>query len=311
MPLLQPPIIPSHSRSLPALLLFAIMCSLPAHSQDVLTYHNNNARTSFDNKETTLTLANVNSTTFGKLFTVSADGLVDAEPLYLSSVSISGVTHNLLIVATEHDTVYAYDADTGANLWQITTLKSGETTSDKGSCPQVEPEIGITSTPVISRPKTGNPVIYVVAMSKDGSGNYHQRLHALDAATGAELHNGPVDIAAQYPGTGDNSSNGYVIFDPAQYKERAGLLLTNGTVYLAWASHCDFRPYTGWIMGYNSTTLAQTTVLNLSQRQRRRYLELRRRHGRRWQRQYLPARWQRSVRHHPEFHRISGERRLR
>jgi hypothetical protein len=248
------------------LLLSVILCvsASTVHSQDVLTYHNNNARTGVDDKESILTLANVNSATFGKLFIVPADGLVDAQPLYLSAVSISGVSHNVLIVATEHDTVYAYDADTGANLWHVTTLKSGETTSDDRGCSQVTPEIGITSTPVISRPKTGNPVIYVVAMSKDSSGNYHQRLHALDATTGAELHNGPVDIAAKYPGTGDNSSGGNVIFDPAQYKERAGLLMVGNTVYLAWASHCDIRPYTGWIMGYNATTLVQNTVLNLT-----------------------------------------------
>ena len=264
MLLYQPLIVRSLFRSLPALLLFAALCAPSVHSQDVLTYHNNNARTGFDNKETTLTLANVNSTTFGKLFVVPADGLVDAEPLYLSNVSISGVTHNLLIVATEHATVYAYDADTGTNLWQITTLRSGETTSDKRSCSQVQPEIGITSTPVILRRKTGNPVIYVVAMSKDGSGGYHQRLHALDATSGTELFHGPVDVTAQYPGTGDNSTGGFVIFDPAQYKERAGLLFINNTVYLGWASHCDFRPYTGWIMGYNASTLAQTTVLNVT-----------------------------------------------
>src|ERR1017187_2969868 len=210
MPIFQPAAIRFYA--LPRLAAFAafalsvcVLCAV-SFAQDVLTYHNNNARTGFDNKETILTLSNVNSTTFGKLFTVPADGLVDAEPLYVSSVSISGVTHNLLIVATEHGTVYAYDADTGTNLWQITTLKSGETTSDKRSCPQVEPEIGITATPVISRPKTGNPVIYVVAMSKDGSGGYHQRLHALDATSGGELFNGPVDIAGQYPGRGDNSS---------------------------------------------------------------------------------------------------------
>jgi hypothetical protein len=249
-------------RTLPAFIL-AILCALPAASQDVLTYHNNNARTGFDNKETVLTLANVNSTTFGKLFTLPADGLVDAQPLYISNVVISGVSHNVLIVATEHDTVYAYDADTGTSLWQITTLKSGETTSDQHHCPQVEPEIGITSTPAVARPKVGNPVIYVVAMSKEGT-TYHQRLHALDATTGAELHNGPVDITGQYPGTGDNSSGGFVIFDPSQYKERSGLLLIGNTVYLAWASHCDFRPYTGWIMGYNATTLAQTTILNVT-----------------------------------------------
>jgi outer membrane protein assembly factor BamB len=200
-------------------------------------------------KETILTTSNVNAASFGKLFTLPADGLVDAEPLYLSAVSVAGVTHNLVIVATEHGTVYAYDADTGANVWHITTLKSGETTSDNRGCSQVTPEIGITSTPVIRRPKTGNPVIYVVAMSKDSSGKYHQRLHALDATNAAELYGGPIDVVATYPGTGDNTSGGNVIFDAAQYKERAGLLLAGNNVYLAWASHCDIRPYTGWIMG--------------------------------------------------------------
>jgi hypothetical protein len=236
-----------------------------AVSQDVLTYHDNNARTGLNSSETTLTPTNVNSASFGKLFVLSVDGLVDAEPLYLSAVPIQGSgTHNLLIVATEHDSVYAFDADTGSLIWQITTLKSGETTSDDRGCSQVEPEIGITSTPVIGRPNGSNGVIYTVAMSKDSSGNYHQRLHALNATSGKELFNGPVDIAAQYPGTGDNSSGGFVVFDPAQYKERSGLLLVKGTVYLTWASHCDIRPYTGWIMGYSATTLAQQTVLNVT-----------------------------------------------
>jgi hypothetical protein len=236
-----------------------------AFSQNVLTYHNNNARTGLNPLETTLTLSNVNSGSFGKLFTLSVDGLVDAEPLYLSAVPISGSgTHNLLIVATEHDSVYAFDADTGSQIWRITTLKSGETTSDDRNCSQVTPEIGITSTPAISRPAGSNGVIYTVAMSKDSSGNYHQRLHALDATTGNELYKGPVDIAAKFPGSGDNSSGGFVVFDPAQYKERSGLLLLDGMVYVTWASHCDIRPYTGWIMGYNRATLAQETVLNVT-----------------------------------------------
>lgn len=235
-----------------------------SHAQDVLTYHNNNSRTGLNSKETTLTLSNVNSATFGKLFTVSTGALVDAQPLYLHAVNIAGTTHNLLIVVSENDNAYAFDADTGASIWQVTTLKSGETTSDDRGCSQVTPQIGITSTPVIVRPNGSNGVIYLVAMSKDGSGNYHQRLHALDAATGKELNNGPVDISAKYPGTGDDSSGGFVIFNPAQYKERSGLLYLNGTIYLAWASHCDDRPYTGWIMGYNPTTLAQTTVLNVT-----------------------------------------------
>ncbi len=257
---------PSVLRSLAKLLLvvLAFVLAKPAQSQDVLTYHNNNSRTGLDSKETALTLSNVNSAMFGKLFVVRADGLVDAEPLYVSAVTIAGVAHNLLIVATENDSVYAYDADTGASLWHVTVLKSGETPSDNRGCSQVTPQIGVTSTPVVVRPKTGNPVIYVVAMSKDSSSTYHQRLHALDATTGGELHGGPADISAKYPGTGDDSSGGYVIFDPAQYKERAGLLVIGSTVYLAWASHCDIRPYTGWIMGYNINTLKQTTVLNLT-----------------------------------------------
>jgi len=247
--------------------VLACLASAPGSlfSQDVLTYHNNVNRTGLNSSETMLTQANVNSTTFGKLFTVTTDGLVDAQPLYLSKVPIPNKgTHNLLIVATEHDSVYAFDADTGAVAWHITTLKPGETTSDDRRCNQVTPEIGITATPVISRPQGSNGVIYVVAMSKDSSGNYHQRLHALDATTGKELYGGPVDISAQYPGTGDNSHDGYVIFDPSQYEERAALLLVDGTVYLTWTSHCDIRPYTGWIMGYDQNTLAQTSVLNVT-----------------------------------------------
>jgi hypothetical protein len=254
------------TKSLPALSIIAVLFALvPAsHSQDVLTYRNNNSRTSLDNHETTLTTSNVNVNTFGKLFTLSVDGLVDAEPLYLSSFSISGGTHNALIVATEHGSVYAFDADTGTQYWHITTLASGETTSDDRGCNQVVPEIGITATPVISRPKTGNTVVYVVAMSKDSSGNYHQRLHALNAATGAELEKGPVEITAQYPGAGDNSSGGNIVFDPAQYKERSGLLLAAGTLYLTWASHCDIRPYTGWVMAYTASNLKQASVLNVT-----------------------------------------------
>jgi hypothetical protein len=235
-----------------------------AAAQDVLTYHNNNARTGSDAKEIILAPSNVNVNTFGRLFTITVDGKVDAQPLYLSAVNISGTAHNILIVASEHGSVYGFDADSGSSLWQITTLQSGETTSDDRGCNQIEPEIGITATPVIYRPSGSNGIIFVVAMSKDSGGNYHQRLHALDAASGSELHSGPVEISAQYPGTGDNSSGGYVIFDPAQYKERSGLILLGGTVYLAWASHCDIRPYTGWIMGYNSSTLAQKTVLNVT-----------------------------------------------
>jgi hypothetical protein len=230
----------------------------------VLTYHNDNGRTAQNLSETVLTPAKVTSSTFGKIRFDSADGKVDAEPLYASSVAIPGKgTHNLLVVASEHDTVYAFDADTGATLWSATMLKSGETTSDPRSCDQVEPEIGITATPVIDPKASPNGAIYVVAMSKSGA-TYHQRLHALDLATGAELFNGPVDIQARYPGTGDNSDGTNVIFDPAQYEERVALLLLNGTIYTSWASHCDIRPYTGWIIAYSASTLVQSSVLNVT-----------------------------------------------
>ena len=247
-----------------SILTLAILCSFPVHAQDVHTYHNNLARTGLNSSENILTLANVNSASFGRLFTIPVDGKVDAEPLYLSAVTVNGAVHNVLIVVTEHGSVYAFDADTGAQLWQISALAAGETTSDDRGCSQVTPEIGITATPFLTRPVGSNPLVYVVAMSKDKQNNYHHRLHVLDATTGAEAHNGPVEIKAKYPGAGDNSSGGFVNFDPSQYKERAGLLGFGGIIYLAFSSHCDIRPYTGWIMGYNAHTLAQTTILNVT-----------------------------------------------
>jgi hypothetical protein len=232
---------------------------------DVLTYHNDIARTGQNLNETLLTITNVTSAKFGKLGLYSVDGLVDAQPLYASNVAVpANGTHNLLIAATEHDSVYAFDADSGAQLWHSSMLKAGETTSDNRGCGQVTPEIGVTSTPVIDRTRGTNGVVYVVAMSKDGSGKYHQRLHALDRALGTELFAGPVEIQATYPGTGANSNGTNVIFDPGQYEERAGLLLMNGVLYTGWASHCDNGPYTGWIIAYNASTLAQTSVLNVT-----------------------------------------------
>jgi len=236
----------------------------PPTTYNVTTYHNDNARTGQNLNETTLTTANVNSSTFGMLFVLTADGAVDAQPLYLPNLTISGKAHNVLFVATEHGSVYGFDADTGTQLWQISTLASGETTSDDHGCNQVSPEIGVTSTPVIDPNAGAHGTIYVVAMSKDASNNYHQRLHALDVTSGAEQFGGPKDIQASYPGTGDNSSNGNVIFDPGQQLERPGLLLLNGVVYTSWGSHCDIRPYTGWVIGYDENTLAQVTVLNVT-----------------------------------------------
>src|ERR1043166_4219898 len=157
--------------------------STPSGSTDVITYHNDLARTGQNLTETVLTPANVNSSSFGKVGFFPVDGKVDAEPLLLAGMHVSSQsTHDVLYVASEHDSVYAMDAASGKVYWQVSLLGSGETTSDDHGCSQITPEIGIISTPVVDRK---NNVIYAVAMSKDGSGNYFQRLHALNLTTGA------------------------------------------------------------------------------------------------------------------------------
>lgn len=231
---------------------------------DVTTYHFDVGRTGLNPSETVLTAANVNSSQFGLLRVPSVDGKVDAQPLILSGLTVAGQQHNVVYAATEHDSVYAFDADTGAQLWKTSILGSNETTSGDHGCSQITPEIGITATPVIDRQAGPNGTIFVVGMSLDGAGAYHQRLHALDVTTGAELAGSPSEIHATYPGTGANSSGGNVVFDPSQYAERVGLLLMNGTLYLGWTSHCDQEPYTGWLMAYSEKSLAQTGILNLT-----------------------------------------------
>ena len=227
---------------------------------DVTTYKYDLNRSGQNLAESALTLTNVASSTFGLLRSLPVDGRVDAQPLYLSALSAAGGTFNAVFVATEHDSVYAFDSDSGAILWHVSLLGTGEKTSDTRGCSQVSPEIGITSTPVIDRSAGAHGTMYVVAMSIDSSSNYHQRLHALDVTTGAELLNGPVDISASFPATGTATSS----FDPKSYEARAALLLANGTIYTSWTSHCDDAPYGGWIISYAQTTLARNGVLNVA-----------------------------------------------
>ena len=250
----------THSASLALTVTSAKMTNAP----DVTTYHYDNARDGLNPQETILTPSNVNSAEFGKIGFDAADGKVDAEPLYVANLAVGSQLHNVLYVATEHDSVYAFDADSGTQIWKTSILGSGETTSDDHGCSQITPEIGITSTPMIDRKQGPNGTLFTVGMSKDANGAYHQRLHALDLTTGAEISGSPTQIAGSYPGTGDNSQGGNVVFDPAQYAERAGLLLLNGNIYLGWTSHCDEGLYTGWVMAYSESTLQQTQLLNLT-----------------------------------------------
>jgi hypothetical protein len=231
-----------------------------ARGVDVTTYKNDLNRSGQNLAESALTLTNVASSTFGLLRSLPVDGRVDAQPLYLSALSAAGGTFNTVFVATEHDSVYAFDSDSGAILWHVSLLGTGEKTSDTRGCSQVSPEIGVTSTPVIDRSAGAHGTMYVIAMSIDSSSNYHQRLHALDVTTGAELLNGPVDISASFPATGTATSS----FDAKSYEERAALLLSNGTIYTSWTSHCDDAPYGGWIISYAQTTLARNGVLNVA-----------------------------------------------
>jgi hypothetical protein len=224
-------------------------------ASDITTYKYNVSRTGLNSAETTLTLANVNSTQFGLLRMLAVDGKVDAQPLYLANLTVAGAAHNVVYVATEHGSLWAFDSDTGTKLWQVSLLKSGESPPTNG-CGQISPEIGVTSTPVIDRTAG---IIYAVEMSVDGSSNYHQRLHALDLTTGAEMLGGPTDITASYTGTGTP-----ITFNPAQHAERAGLLLSNATIYTTWTSHCDVAPYSGWVIAYSALTLLRGAVLNVA-----------------------------------------------
>ncbi len=228
------------------------------------TFHNDNLRTGQNNSETVLSPANVNPIQFGKLFSYSIDGIAFASPLYVAGVNIpnNGI-HNVVYVATENDSVYAFDADglTSTPLWHVSFLKSGVTTvpcGDVGECGDIPVQIGITSTPVID-PTSGT--IYVVAKTKEGT-NYVQRLHALDIRTGAEKFGGPVVITASVPGTGIDSQGGKETFNSLRENQRTGLLLSNGVIYFAFGSHGDNSPWHGWVLGYNAATLQQVLAYN-------------------------------------------------
>lgn len=230
----------------------------------VTTYHNNLARDGANNQEYLLTTANVKQATFGKLFSCTVDGAVYAQPLWVPNVNIGGGTHNVIVVATMHDSVYVIDADTNPckTYWNKQLLNAGETWGDFKDVftGDINPDIGILGTPVID-PAT--QTIYLVTKTKPtgSTTNYTQRLHALSLTTGAEAANSPVTIAATFPGTCEGGSTN--TFDAWRENQRPGLALSNGMVYVAWASHGDEGTYHGWVLGYQTANLtAVPTVFN-------------------------------------------------
>jgi hypothetical protein len=245
----------------------SVSATAPASNTDVVTFHNDVARTGLNSTETLLTPGNVNVHSFGLLRNLAVDGRVDAQPLFLSALMINGTAHDVVFVETEHDSVYAIDSDTGAVLWQdgvANLAPPDETSSDNRGCSQTGTEIGITATPVIDRKAGPHGTMFLVTMSLDIQGMHHQRLHALDITTGAEMLNGPTEIQATYPGSGTANTGGTMVFLPSSYKERAALLLTNGNIYMGFGSHCDVPPYSAWVMAYSESTLQQTSVINLT-----------------------------------------------
>jgi hypothetical protein len=249
-----------------------IYAALASAQVSVTTYHNDNTRSGLNSQETILTPSNVNVTSFGQLFSYPVDGQIYAQPLYMPGVAIAGKgTHNVVYVATEYDSIYAFDADsnTGANaspLWQVAIANpsAGITPlpSSDVSCKNLEPQIGITGTPVID-PSSGT--LYAVATTKESPGgtvHYYQRLHALDITSGAEKFGGPFTIAATVPGNCYPNRNGSVVFSALHQNQRAGLLLQNGLVVVVWGSHCDNNPYTGWAIAFQASTGKQLAVFN-------------------------------------------------
>ena len=240
-----------------------------------VTYHNDNQRTGQNLQETVLTPQNVNSTTFGRLFSYPVDGAIYGQPLYVQNLKLptQGI-RNAVFVVTQNDSVYAFDADqkSPGTLWHVSLSDAasnvtpvpcadevappGETTT----CDFIWTNVGITGTPVID---IDTKTLYVSAFTKEGA-TYVHRLHALDLVSGSEKFGGPIAIQGSVPGTGDGSDGTNVAFDAHQHLQRSALLLNNGVVYVAFASFSDVTPYHGWIFGYDSQTLQPRATLNLA-----------------------------------------------
>jgi outer membrane protein assembly factor BamB len=260
--------------SLPLVLLLLVTCT--EHPTDnrapnpqsvaVLTQHNDNTRSGWNDSETALTTSNVNVQQFGAVFTLPVDDQVYAQPLVVGHVAVGGGSHNVVYIATVNNTLYAYDGDNGTLYWHRSFSAPGmrppRNSDMTGACgggyQDFSGNIGIVGTPVIDA-ATGT--MYFVARSTTGS-TFVQYLHAVSIVDGSEMAGGPTRITATASGNGDGSVNGVIVFDAQRQNQRQGLTLVAGVVYVTFSSHCDWGPYHGWILGYNAATLAQQVVYN-------------------------------------------------
>ncbi|HJP62460.1 MAG TPA: hypothetical protein VJ844_03415, partial [Mucilaginibacter sp.] len=252
---------------LPFLFLIVLSADAVKAQISVLTQHNDNTRAGYNNKEKTLTTANVNARQFGKVFSLAVDDQTYSQPLVMANLLINGGLHNVVIIATVNNSVYAYDADNGTLYWQKNYTAVGQrppkntdmTGACGGSYQDFSGNMGIVGTPVID---SVSGTVYFVARSTNNGASFVQHLHAVNLADGTEQQGSPVVITASMPGNGDGSVNGTVSFDPQRNNQRQALTLVNGILYVSFSSHCDWRPYHGWIIGYDAKTLQQKTVYN-------------------------------------------------
>jgi hypothetical protein len=260
---IQPPRLPIPAKPVPP------PNPIPLLKGIAVTYHNDNQRTGQNLGETVLTPQNVNSTTFGKLFSYPVDGAIYGEPLYVQNLLLPAQgMRNVVYVVTQHDSVYAFDGDqkSPGTLWQVSLADAASNATsvpcadEPTACSFIGTEIGITSTPVID---VDSKTLYVCAFTKE-SETYVYRLHALDLVSGSEKFGGPITIQGSVPGTGDGSDGTNVAFNAHQHIQRSALLLNHGVVYIAFASFADTPPFHGWIFGYDSHTLKLRALLNLS-----------------------------------------------
>jgi hypothetical protein len=239
-----------------------------AQSASVLTQHNDNTRSGLNDSETALTTTNVNLQHFGAVFSVQVDNQVYAQPLVAGHVLIGDAYHNVVVVATVNNTIYAFDGDNGTIYWQMNYTVPGMRPPSRfdmpGACggayTDFSANIGIVGTPVIDA--TAGKLYFVARSTSSANGTFVQYLHAVSITNGAEAPGSPMQISASYPGTGDGSVGGVITFDAQRQNQRQGLTLVNGTVYVTFSSHCDWGPYHGWVLGYDASTLQQRVVYN-------------------------------------------------